>query len=272
VVADGERPHRAACHGVSADKRFGGGLAYLFQQRAWRHQYKIQRQDLHQQQALKTFEELSSLLDQRLYRMRLIFWAAKRLARQPLKPASLDAELTDYRAVLRVWNDNLNRNLALIDTYFGEAARLQLETELFAEYSAIGEELDEFVREVTTANETPVQVRPIGSRLSELSARVYQFNVFMLRSLRDDDRHAARLPADQHARRTLRFGHDGADVRSLQRVLARLGLLSSKEDGHFGRDTEAAVREFQRSHGLHDDGVVGRRTAVALETIEPRDS
>ena len=75
----------------------GGGLAYLFQQRAWRHQYKIQRQDLHHQQALKTFEELSSLLDQRLYRMRLIFWAAKRLARQPLKPASLNAELTDYR-------------------------------------------------------------------------------------------------------------------------------------------------------------------------------
>lgn len=252
----------------------GGGLAYLFQQRAWRHQYEIQKQDHHHQQALKTFEELSSLLDQRLYRMRLIFWAAKRLARQPRKPASLNAELTDYRAILRVWNDNLNRNLALIDTYFGEAARVQLETELFAEYSAIGEELDEFVRQVTAANETPVQVRPIGSRLSELSVRVYQFNVFMLRSLRDDG-HAAELPADQHARpgaRTLRFGHDGADVLSLQRVLARLDLLNSKEDGHFGRDTEAAVRGFQRSRGLQDDGVVGRRTAVALEAIEPPNS
>ena len=69
----------------------------------------------------------------------------------------------------------------------------------------------------------------------------------MLRSLRDDDGHTARLPADQHARpgaRTLRFGHDGADVRSLQRVLARLDLLSSKEDGHFGRDTEAACGGF----------------------------
>jgi hypothetical protein len=42
---------------------------------ARRHQYEIQKQDLHHQQALKTFEELSSLLDQRLYRMRLIFWA-----------------------------------------------------------------------------------------------------------------------------------------------------------------------------------------------------
>ena len=124
----------------------GGGLAYLFQQRAWRHQYEIQRQDLHRQQALKTFEEVSSLLDQRLYRMRLIFWGAKRLARRPLKAASLNPELTDYRAVLRVWNDNLNRNLALVDTYFGEVERRQLEDELFAEYAAIGEELDEFVR------------------------------------------------------------------------------------------------------------------------------
>ena len=47
---------------------------YLFQQRVWRHQYEIQKQDHHHQQALRTFEELSSLLDQRLYRMRLIFW------------------------------------------------------------------------------------------------------------------------------------------------------------------------------------------------------
>jgi hypothetical protein len=245
----------------------GGGLAYVYQQRAWRHQYEIQREDLYRQQALKTFEEVSSLLDQRLYRMRLIFWAAKRLARRPLKSASLNAELTDYRAVLRIWNDNLNRNLALVDTYFGQDARLQLEDELFAEYAAIGEELDEFVREVTAADEAPVGVRPIGSRLDDLSDRVYKFNVVMLRSLGDAGRYSAEGPVNRDAEprtRSLRFGHQGDDVGRLQRALARLGLLTSSEDGHFGRGTEAAVREFQRSHGLGDDGVVGPKTAEAL--------
>ena len=144
----------------------GGALAYLFQQRAWRHQYETERRHQQHQLTLKTFEEVSALLDQRLYRMRLIFWAAKRLARRPGHSTSLDPALTDYRATLRIWNDNLNRNLALIDIYFGEAARRRLEDVIFAEYAAIGEELDEFVREVSTPDETPIRVRPIGERLS----------------------------------------------------------------------------------------------------------
>ena len=247
----------------------GGALAYLFQQRAWRHQYETERRDLQRQLALKTFEELSALLDQRLYRMRLIFWAAKRLALRPGQAASLNAELTDYRAVLRVWNDNLNRNLALIDTYFGEAARRQLEDDLFAEYVAIGEELDEFVREVSADGKTPVRVRPIGTRLSELSHRVYGFNVLMLRSLRDGTGDAAFAePEPDPAVRTLRFGHIGGDVGGLQRALARLDLLPSREDGHFGRRTEDAVRQFQRTSGLRDDGIVGPRTADALRSAK----
>jgi hypothetical protein len=248
----------------------GGALAYLFQQRAWRHQYETERRDLQRQLALKTFEELSALLDQRLYRMRLIFWVAKRLALRPAEPASLNAELTDYRDVLRIWNDNLNRNLALIDTYFGEAARRRLEDDLFAEYVAIGEELDEFVREVSVRDETPIRVRPIGGRLTELSHGVYGFNILMLRSLRDGTRTA--LITEQQPEptaRTLRFGHIGGDVGSLQRALARVGRLASGEDGHFGRETEAAVREFQLEHGLRDDGIVGPRTAAALQVADP---
>jgi hypothetical protein len=247
----------------------GGALAYLFQQRAWRHQYETERRDLQRQLALKTFEELSALLDQRLYRMRLIFWAAKRLALRPAKPTSLNVALTDYRAVLRIWNDNLNRNLALIDTYFGEAARRRLEDDLFAEYAAIGEELDEFVREVSARDEAPIRVRPIGSRLTELSDRVYGFNILMLRSLQDGTRTAITEQQPEPTARTLRFGHIGGDVGALQRALARVGRLESGDDGHFGRETEAAVREFQLAHGLRDDGVVGPRTAAALQVADP---
>jgi hypothetical protein len=130
----------------------GGALAYGFQQRAWRHQYRAQRADLVREQALSTFEEVSILLDQRLYRMRRVFWAARRLAREPARErqtTGLDDELAEYRSVVRKWNDNLNRIPALVHTYFGEWFRARLQYELYDTYSAIGEELDAFVIDVS---------------------------------------------------------------------------------------------------------------------------
>ena len=35
-------------------------------------------------------------------------------------------------------------------------------------------------------------------------------------------------------------------------------------DGQFGRKTEAAVKAFQRDHGLKQDGIAGRMTWEAL--------
>ena len=56
----------------------------------------------------------------------------------------------------------------------------------------------------------------------------------------------------------LRNGDRGASVALLQESLNALGFDSGAADGIFGDRTEAAVRNFQRSEGLADDGVVGR--------------
>src|SRR5690349_16126499 len=61
----------------------------------------------------------------------------------------------------------------------------------------------------------------------------------------------------------VRRGASGQPVRTLQYLLrARGGAVAV--DGAFGRDTDRAVRAFQRSHGLAIDGVVGPRTWRAL--------
>jgi hypothetical protein len=68
-------------------------------------------------------------------------------------------------------------------------------------------------------------------------------------------------------RTTLRKGDKGQAVMELQTLLMKLGydLGSYGVDGDFGKDTEAAVRRFQRDHGLTVDGVVGPQTRAALE-------
>lgn len=56
----------------------------------------------------------------------------------------------------------------------------------------------------------------------------------------------------------VRKGQSGTAVREVQR---RLGVAQT---GRFAFDTEAAVRNWQRSHGLQVDGVVGAQTAQSL--------
>ena len=66
--------------------------------------------------------------------------------------------------------------------------------------------------------------------------------------------------------RVLRNGDTGEDVRALQMALVELGFDCGKwgADGDFGDGTEMAVQAFQSTHGLEPDGVVGPKTAAAL--------
>jgi transglycosylase-like protein with SLT domain/putative peptidoglycan binding protein/LysM domain-containing protein len=64
--------------------------------------------------------------------------------------------------------------------------------------------------------------------------------------------------------RELWLGQVGWDVSSLEFRLRRLGFAPGRVDGHFDRATAAAVRAFQRRHGLVADGIAGRRTYEAL--------
>ena len=61
----------------------------------------------------------------------------------------------------------------------------------------------------------------------------------------------------------LRRGAKGAEVRQVQEALVALGY-STTIDGKFGPATAEAVKSFQASSGLTDDGVVGPATLSAL--------
>lgn len=59
-------------------------------------------------------------------------------------------------------------------------------------------------------------------------------------------------------------GASGAQVRELQQMLQSLGYYGGNIGGNFGPLTDAAVRNFQRDHGLTVDGWAGPQTMGAL--------
>jgi peptidoglycan hydrolase-like protein with peptidoglycan-binding domain len=64
--------------------------------------------------------------------------------------------------------------------------------------------------------------------------------------------------------RSLSLGSTGEDVRQVNAALAARGYSVDGASSTFGPATDRAVRAFQRSNGLHVDGIVGPRTRAVL--------
>ena len=64
--------------------------------------------------------------------------------------------------------------------------------------------------------------------------------------------------------RELRRGASGTDVVTLQLRLIELGYYQDRASGRFNKDTEAAVRAYQRDHREKETGVVDRNLLKKL--------
>ena len=53
----------------------------------------------------------------------------------------------------------------------------------------------------------------------------------------------------------------------IQRALKSAGVYTGKVDGKIGPGTKEAIIEFQKSHGLKADGVLGKKTWEELKTF-----
>ncbi len=68
----------------------------------------------------------------------------------------------------------------------------------------------------------------------------------------------------------LREGHDGSAIRDLHRRLAAAGFPAGGDAEQFDRETVKAVRSFQASRRIVEDGSVGRHTWNALIEADNR--
>lgn len=77
----------------------------------------------------------------------------------------------------------------------------------------------------------------------------------------------APAPEPTKTRPTIRKGNKNVYVKEMQGMLDKLGynLGICGVDGDYGTATEKAVKEFQRDHGLTQDGICGPKTWAALQ-------
>lgn len=65
----------------------------------------------------------------------------------------------------------------------------------------------------------------------------------------------------------LKIGSRGEAVKKLQESLNRLGFNCGAVDGIFGRNTESAVKTFQKAYGLMVDGIAGPATLGKIDEL-----
>ncbi|MFI6536637.1 hypothetical protein ACIBHY_29595 [Nonomuraea sp. NPDC050547] len=153
----------------------GGVLGFFFQRRAWAHQHRVQTRDRDRERAVMVFEEVSRLLDKRLYRLRLLYWSLA--GDTGTRSAKSETRMEGYRQVLFEWNDSINRNLALIQQYFGVELRDRFDNRIGADFVTLGKAVEAMWNGRTDGE--PID----DTRLNTLADKVYAYNLDMLQAI-----------------------------------------------------------------------------------------
>lgn len=151
----------------------GSLLGFVFQRRHARYQWQRSRCEKELSEAQAVFEEVSRLLDRRLYRTRQLLWSFGR------QSDTREERIVAYREIVTEWNDNINRILALLAINFLEKRRHSLDHVIGAEFVAIGRALEEAVR-----GNCEVDAESVELRVNQLATQVYNFNVHLLDEIR----------------------------------------------------------------------------------------
>lgn len=156
----------------------GALIGNYLQNRSWERQHFEALMESQRSSAQNVFSDVSRLIDARLYKMRRLHWGFRNASgRQEMKNRWLD-----YREALVEWNSNLNRSLSLVEIYFGNQERIILEDSIQQKFISIGMNLENF--DSRSANYGH-HLRLIERELNKLDAVCYQFNITLLKAIRD---------------------------------------------------------------------------------------
>jgi peptidoglycan hydrolase-like protein with peptidoglycan-binding domain len=136
----------------------------------------------------------------------------------------------------------------------------------------------------TTQNKAPNE--QLDSRVTDLEKKLeakdaeivdLQYAVKDLSGKVDTSKTGVSSPAEESTEQTgpvkSSVTSDGASIlrvkvnpEKVQSALKAAGVYTGRVDGKIGAGTKAAIVEFQKSHGLKADGVLGKKTWEELKT------
>jgi len=161
----------------------GGFIATLLQQRAWRHKWEIENAEKNIETAKTVFEEVSRLMDKRLFRVdQLSVWIMR------ADKERVELSLKIYRDVLFDWNDNINRHLAMLQIYFGNDIREDFDFKIGAKFVKAGAGVEVVYRDFIHEQDITGSLADVRNLIEELRNGVYQYNLRMLNRIESHKR------------------------------------------------------------------------------------
>lgn len=150
----------------------GGTLLSYYKKAEIDHQNNTILIESEKAKAEKCFEEISVLIDTRIYKMRRILWAfASNKNEQQIQKL-----WDDYSDFLYIWNSNINRNKALLHRYFGEDKKLEF-IKIHTQFINLGDLLEK-LKKGHIKNTLSIQ-----DKLDTLSEQLYDFDESMLEQI-----------------------------------------------------------------------------------------
>lgn len=156
----------------------GGLLGIFLQTRLWTYQWLAQRRSKFEEEARAVFNEVSRLMDRRLFRLKQFqMWTTRG------DDERISVALSDYRGTVFDWNDSINRNLAMLQIYFGTEIREQFDYGVGKSFVDAGAKVEKIYRNKLKIDEALTD--DASALIERLHRDVYEYNLVLLRRLNE---------------------------------------------------------------------------------------
>lgn len=160
----------------------GNWITSEFQKRQFDYEHRTQIREAETVAATKNFEEVSKLMDERIYRMEKLNWELE----DNTDVKKIDIQMDAYRESLYNWNDNRNRNMALLDRYFGEKEAKYFDEDIHSAIKDAGRLLENYYYMPRWQRKKEMGWE-IDGRMGDLENKSRQLNIDMLKLIQKQE-------------------------------------------------------------------------------------
>lgn len=158
----------------------GTKISQSLQDRAWRNQEDERKKSKQLEVAADLFEEMSSLMDKRLYLERRVLYSHS--DKEKGKPDMTMKCFSDYNTFLYEWNCSLNKNICKLDQYFGREVKAFFHDRIMKDFNWIGM----LLRRIHF-NENVPSYNVVLNAIDTTNERVFKLDQMMLEILKNEN-------------------------------------------------------------------------------------